>query len=384
MDKRILVTRSSMPALDEYVEEIKEMWESHWLTNTGVKYIQLERDLADYLGISQDNIMLFANGHLALECIIEALLLGKEKNAKGEYKDEVITTPFTFASTTHAIVRKNLRPVFCDIRQDNFTLDSSKLEELITDKTCAIIPVHVYGNLCDVEAIQKIADQYGLKVIYDAAHAFAVEKDGKSSASFGDASMYSFHATKVFNTIEGGAVCFKDSALKARLEECKNFGITGPETTDFVGGNAKMNEFSAAMGICNLRHLNAEIQKREKVNQRYRDRLGGIPGMQLDAVQNGVKHNYSYFPVVVNEKVAGCSRDDIFDALDENGVGARKYFYPLTSMYHCYEGMFDGSKTPIALAISKRVLTLPIYADLSLEDVDFICDVVISCVKNRI
>lgn len=380
MDKRILVTRSSMPALDEYVEEIKEMWDSHWLTNTGVKYVQLEQNLADYLRISQDNIMLFANGHLALECIIEALRLGKEKNSRGEYKDEVITTPFTFASTTHAIVRKNLRPVFCDIRPDNFTLDSAKLEDLITDKTCAIIPVHVYGNLCDVEAIQKIADQYKLKVIYDAAHAFAVEKDGKSSASFGDASMYSFHATKVFNTVEGGAVCFKNSALKVRLEECKNFGITAAETSEFAGGNAKMNEFAAAMGICNLRHLDAEIEKRKRVNQRYRELLDEVPGIQLDEVQNGVKHNYSYFPIIVNEEIAGCTRDNIFEELEKKGIGARKYFYPLTSSYPCYEGMFDINKTPIALAISKRVLTLPIYADLSLEDVDLICNVVLACV----
>ena len=371
-----------MPTLDEYVEEIKEMWDTHWLTNTGVKYLQLERDLSDYLGISQDNIMLFANGHLALECIIEALQLGKEKNKRGEYKDEVITTPFTFASTTHAIVRKNLKPVFCDVRPDNFTMDSAKLADLITDKTCAIIPVHVYGNLCDVEAIQKIADQYKLKVIYDAAHAFAVEKEGKSSASFGDASMYSFHATKVFHTIEGGAVCFKDIELKARLEECKNFGITGTETTEFAGGNAKMNEFAAAMGICNLRHLDAEIEKRKKVNRRYRERLNGAHGIQLDEVQSGVKYNYSYFPIIVNETIAGCTRDDIFEALEKKGIGARKYFYPLTSSYQCYAGMFDSNKTPIALAISRRELTLPIYADLSLEDVDLICDVVLRCVSE--
>lgn len=372
-----------MPTLDEYVEEIREMWETHWLTNMGVKHMQLEQDLAEYLGVSQDNIALFVNGHLALECIIEALELGKEKNGKGEYKDEVITTPFTFASTTHAIVRKNLKPVFCDIRPDNFTLDAAKLETLITDKTCAIIPVHVYGNLCNVEEIQKLADKYGLKVIYDAAHAFAVEKDGKSSASFGDASMYSFHATKVFNTIEGGAVCFRDPALKSRLNQWKNFGITGPETTEFVGGNAKMNEFVAAMGICNLRHLGDEIEKRKKVDQRYRERLDGIPGIQLDVTQSGVKHNYAYFPIVVDEKAAGCTRDDIFKALDENGIGARKYFYPLTSMYQCYEGMFDAGKTPVALAISKRVLTLPIYADLSMEDVDRICDVVANCIRNE-
>lgn len=376
MEKRILVTRSSMPELDEYVEEIKDMWDTRWLTNMGIKHKRLEQDLADYLGISQENIALFVNGHLALECIIEALELGKEKNARGEYKDEVITTPFTFASTTHAIVRKGLKPVFCDIDPEDFTIDSAKLDTLITDKTCAIIPVHVYGNLCNVEKIQEIADKYGLKVIYDAAHAFAVEKDGVSSASFGDASMYSFHATKVFHTIEGGAVCFKDPVLKPLLNQWKNFGIMGAESVEFVGGNAKMNEFAAAMGICNLRHLDEEIMKRKKIDQRYREWLGRINGIRLNVVSDGVRSNYAYFPIVIDETMTGCTRDDIFDALAENGIGARKYFYPLTNTYQCYEGVFDPMDTPIALTISQRVLTLPIYADLSLEDVDFICNIV--------
>lgn len=371
-----------MPELDEYVEEIREMWDTHWLTNMGVKHKQLESDLADYLGINKDSITLFVNGHLALECIIEALGLGNELNEKGEYKDEVITTPFTFASTTHAIVRKGLKPAFCDIKPDDFTIDADKIENLITDRTCAIIPVHVYGNLCDVDKIQEIADRHGLKVIYDAAHAFAVEKNGVSSACFGDAAMYSFHATKVFNTIEGGAVCFKDSGLKTRLNQWKNFGITGPETTEFVGGNAKMNEFAAAMGICNLRHLDDEIVKREKVAKAYIDRLSGITGIQLNAVQEEVKSNYAYFPIVVDETVTGCTRDDIFAALAEKGIGARKYFYPLTSTYQCYAGKFDANKTPIALRLSKRVLTLPIYADLGLEDVDNICDVVVECIRR--
>ena len=370
-----------MPGLDEYMEEIKEMWDTHWLTNMGVKHKQLEKDLADYLGISQENIALFVNGHLALECIIEALGLGREKNAKGEYKVEVITTPFTFASTTHAIVRKGLKPVFCDINPVDFTIDSTKLERLITDKTCAIIPVHVYGNLCNVDEIQKISDKYGLKIIYDAAHAFAVEKEGVSSASFGDAAMYSFHATKVFNTIEGGAVCFKDPMLKSLLNQWKNFGIMGAESVEFIGGNAKMNEVAAAMGICNLRHLDDEIGKRSRIDRRYREWLGQINGVQLNVVPAGVKSNYAYFPIVVDETIVGCSRDDIFDALADNGIGARKYFYPLTNTYQCYEGIFDAKDTPIALTISKRVLTLPMYADLSLEDVDLICSVVLKCLS---
>lgn len=377
MSNKILVTRSSMPELDEYVEEIKGLWDSHWLTNMGSKHRQLEADLADYLDISKDNIALFVNGHQALECIIEALGLGTEKNAWGEAKNEVITTPFTFASTTNAIVRKGLKPIFCDIKAEDYTIDENKIEALITDRTCAIVPVHVYGNLCAVEEIQRIAEKHKLKVIYDAAHAFAVEKNGISSATFGDASMFSFHATKVFNTIEGGAVCFKDKNVKKVLNDWKNFGITGPETVEYVGGNAKMNEFSAAMGICNLRHLDDEIKKRRKVVERYRSHLEGIKGIGLNVIQENVKSNYAYFPVTFDETVLGYNRDDVFDALAQNGIGARKYFYPLTSTYECYQGMFDVSKTPIALQVSNRVLTLPIYADLAMEDVDRICDIII-------
>jgi dTDP-4-amino-4,6-dideoxygalactose transaminase len=377
MDKKILVTRSSMPPFEEYAEEIREMWDTHWLTNMGVKHKQLESDLAKYLGISEENIALFVNGHQALECILEAMELGKEKNVWGEPKNEVITSPFTFASTTHAIVRKGLKPVFCDINENDYTIDAEKIEELITDRTCAILPIHVYGNLCDTEKIEKIANKYNLKVIYDAAHAFAVEKNGVSSAVYGDASMFSFHATKVFNTIEGGAVCFKDKSMKKILNQWKNFGITGPESTEFIGGNAKMNEFAAAMGICNLRHLNEEIEKRKKVAERYIHNLKNVPGVKLNISQNGVKSNYAYFPVVFDKKKSGDDRDNIFNRLAHYGIGARKYFYPLTSSYECYKGMFDVNNTPIAHKISLNVLTLPIYSELSLEEVDEICKKII-------
>lgn len=384
MDKKILVTRSSMPSFEEYTEEIREMWDTHWLTNMGVKHKQLESDLADYLGIPKDNITLFVNGHQALECILEAMQLGKEKNVWGEPKNEVITTPFTFASTTHAIVRKGLKPIFCDVNPDDFTIDVEKIEDLITDRTCAIVPVHVYGNLCNVDAIQRIADKYSLKVIYDAAHAFAVTKDGVSSAEFGDASMFSFHATKVFNTIEGGAVCFKDSRMKDILNQWKNFGITGPETTEFVGGNAKMNEFAAAMGICNLRHLDEEIAKRKRVVERYKEKLENIEGVKLNATQENVLSNYAYFPVIFDEEILGVSRDDVFKELGDNGIAARKYFYPLTSTYTCYKGLFDVAQTPVALKASLQVITLPMYSDLAMEDIDRICDIIlkkINCVK---
>lgn len=378
MDKKILVTRSSMPPFEEYADEIKDMWDTHWLTNMGVKHKQLEKDLADYLGISKENIALFVNGHQALECILEAFQLGKEKNVWGEPKNEVITTPFTFASTTHAIVRKGLKPVFCDIKEDDYTLDPDKIEALITDRTCAIVPVHVYGNLCDTEKIEKIAKKHNLKVIYDAAHAFGVEKNGVSSAIFGDASMFSFHATKVFNTIEGGAVCFKDSSMKKVLNEWKNFGITGPETTEFIGGNAKMNEFAAAMGICNLRHLDHEIEKRRRVFEQYVKNLYGVVGIKLNLGQNAVKSNYAYFPVLFDKDKFGKSRDEVFDLLAEHGIGARKYFYPLTNSYECYEGMFDVKDTPVAYKVSLQVLTLPIYSDLKIDDVDRICEIILN------
>lgn len=365
-----------MPAFKEYTDEIKELWDTHWLTNMGIKHKTLEKHLADYLGIEYSNIALFANGHLALECILEAFKLGTKKNMWGEPKNEVITTPFTFASTTHALVRKGLKPVFCDIRPDDFTIDSEKIEALITDRTCAIVPVHVYGNLCDVEKIQCIADKYQLKVIYDAAHAFAVTKDNKSCAQFGDASMFSFHATKVFNTIEGGAVCFQDPELKDRLNYWKNFGITGPESVEFIGGNAKMNEFSASMGICNLRHLDEEINKRKHLAMNYRHHLENITGITLNCNQINVNSNYAYFPVLFDKEILGYTRDDVLTKLSKNGIGARKYFFPLTNAYKCFEGRFDLNKTPIADKIAKQVLTLPLYADLCENDIELICDII--------
>lgn len=364
---KILVTRSSMPSYEEYCEEIKDLWESHWLTNMGVKHKKLQEELEAYLGIS--HVALYTNGHLALENAIASLNLPTG--------GEVITTPFTFASTTHAIVRNGLVPVFCDIKEDDYTIDTVKLEQLITDKTVAIVPVHVYGNMCDVEEIDRIAKKYGLKVIYDAAHAFGVKYKGVSSACFGDASMFSFHATKVFNTIEGGCVCFKDDKFVTLLNDMKNFGIHGPESVQYVGGNAKMNEFQAAMGICNLRHLNDEIAKRKKVVEKYRSRLEGVEGIKLPSIQKNVESNYAYFPVVFDGYKY--TRNEVFEKLAEVGIGARKYFYPLTNSFECYRNYPTAGteKTPIAQHTALRVLTLPLYADLSLEDVDRICDVIL-------
>ena len=367
MNNTILVTRSSMPDFEEYCEEIRDLWDSHWLTNMGDKHQRFQAELERFLGAK--HVTLYTNGHLALENVIAAM-----KFPRG---GEVITTPFTFASTTHAIVRNGLTPVFCDVNERDYTIDVSKIEALITEKTVAIVPVHVYGNLCDVESIAAIAKRYGLKVIYDAAHAFAVTYKGISSACFGDAAMFSFHATKVFNTIEGGALCFADSALRQKVCDLKNFGIHGPEEVPFVGGNAKMNEFAAAMGLCNLRHLAGEIEKRRRAAERYRERLEGVPGLQLNPLQAGVQSNYAYFPVVFDG--FPLSRDQVFERLAREGVNARKYFYPLTNSFACYAGKpgFDPADTPVAAHIADRVLTLPLYADLSLEEVDFICDTIL-------
>lgn len=364
MNNPIQVTRSSMPDFEEYSQEIKDLWDSHWLTNMGTKHKQLEASLLQYL--NTPNITLFTNGHLALECVIAAL------NLTGE----VITTPFTFASTTHAIVRNGLIPVFCDINSDDYTINTDKLESLITDKTCAIIPVHVYGNICNVKEIEGIAKKHNLKVIYDAAHAFGVTVDGVSTANFGDASMFSFHATKVFNTIEGGAVTFKNPDLRKTLNDIKNFGITGPESVEYVGGNAKMNEFQAAMGICNLRHVDGEIRKRKSVVERYVERLSNVNGIKLVKPQSGVKSNYAYFPVVFDGYKL--NRDEVSEKLKAKDIFARKYFYPLTNSFECYKGRFSPEETPVAKYIAERVLTLPLYADLSLEDVDRICNIILN------
>lgn len=367
----ILVTRSSMPPLQEYIDEISSIWDSHWLTNMGEKHNTLARQLKEYL--NAENIDLLVNGHMALELSIQAMKL----------TGEVITTPFTFASTTHAIVRNGLKPVFCDIEPETYTMDVSKIESLITDRTTAIIPVHVYGNVCNVEEIERIAKKYGLVVIYDSCHAFGVDYKGKSISSYGDINCFSFHATKVFNTIEGGAVTYRNGMddFGEALYNLKNFGIRGPERVEAVGANAKMNEFAAAMGICNLRHVDEEISKRSRVYYRYLERLDNVQGIQLNKLDDNVtRKNYAYFPIVFKDEF-GASRNEVFEALAQNGINARKYFYPITNSFECYRNNYDTYNTPVALHISKRVLTLPMYADLSLEDVDSICNIILSCKK---
>lgn len=363
-NKKILVTQSSMPTLEEYTEEIKSIFETKWLTNMGEKHKELQKQLEDYLKVK--HLTLFTNGHMALYTSIKALKL----------QGEVITTPFTFVSTTHAITQNGLTPVFCDIEPDTYTMDATKIESLITDKTCAIVPVHVYGNVCNVEEIEKIAKKHNLKVVYDAAHAFGVKYKNKGIGNFGDLAMFSFHATKVFNTIEGGGVAYNDDKLERELNLLKNFGITGPETTEEIGMNAKMNEFQAAMGICNLRHIETAIGKRKKVVEEYRKRLTNVKGIKLSKIQKDVESNYAYFPIVFEENFVK-TRDDVMEELAKNNIFTRKYFYPLITDMECYNKQYDSSKTPIAKYISNRVLTLPLFEGLSLEDVNRICDIIL-------
>lgn len=360
--QKINVTRSSMPSYEEYCEAIKPIFESKWLTNMGPIHNEFMDKVGSYLGV--DNVSLFTNGHLALCVAIRALGL----------TGEVITTPFTFASTTHAIVDCGLTPVFCDVNPDTYTIDADKIEALITDKTSAIIPVHVYGNVCDVEKIDAIAKKHNLKIIYDAAHVFGVKIEDKGIGSFGDISMFSFHATKVFNTIEGGCLTYSDKSLESKIAALRNFGMTAPESVDMVGTNAKMNEFQAAMGLCNLKYINENIAERKLAEETYRARLQDVSGIKLSPVQDGVTQNYAYFPVVFDGYKL--TRDEIAQKLSENGIFARKYFYPITNEFYCYKGKYKG-ETPIAKAISEKVLTLPMYAGFTEDEVNMICDIIL-------
>ena len=289
MDKKIMVTRTSMPSFEEYIEKIKPLWDSHWLTNMGKYHQELEQKLCEYMGA--EYVSLMVNGHLSLELVLQAMNFPEG--------GEVITSPFTFISTTHAIVRNQLKPVFCDIKMEDYTIDETKIEELITEKTVAIVPIHVYGNICNIEEIERIAYKYQLKVIYDAAHAFGEKYNNKGIANYGEASTFSFHATKVFNTIEGGAVATKDERLYEQLYNLKNFGIRGEELIVGVGANAKMNEFSAAMGLCNLNHVENNIWKRKQKVDYYCKRLSKVKDVILNKYnQEGVQYNYAYLSLI--------------------------------------------------------------------------------------
>ncbi len=359
---KINVTQSSMPSYEEYCEEIKSIWDTVHLTNMGPIHNRLKGNLQQYLGV--ENIELFVNGHLALYCALKAL----------DLRGEVITTPFTFASTTNAIVQAGCTPVYCDVKPD-YTIDETKIEALITEKTSAILGVHVYGNICNVEAIARIADRHGLKVIYDAAHAFGVEYKGKGIGAYGDVSMFSFHATKVFHTIEGGCLTFANSELAKKIALQRNFGVNGEEL-DCFGTNAKMNEFQAAMGICNLRHIDEELALRKTVYETYAARLQGVKGITLLQCVDGLKQNYAYYPILVDESTFGMSRDALSKKLADAGIYARKYFYPLVSANKEF-GHDLTESTPIAKMYSENILCLPLYAHLPIETVLEICNIIL-------
>lgn len=359
MRERINVTRSSMPPFEEFVTELKPVWESRWLSNRGAASVKFENMLKEYL--NTENLYLFANGHVALEVALNAL------NLKGE----VITTPYTHCSTTHSIVRNGLTPVFCDVKEDNYTINPEMIEDLITEKTVAIVATHVYGFLCDVEKIEEIAKKHNLLVIYDAAHAFGVRKNGISAANFGDAAMFSTHATKVFHTIEGGIVCYKDEKRFEPMSKLVNFGFSSQEDIDYVGTNARMNEFEAVMGICNLRHFDEELAKRKVIGDRYYDLLSGVKGIKLIEVPQNVEWNYAYFPAIFDGYKE--NRDEIKLKLEKENIYARKYFYPIVNKAACYIDTYGTANVPVAAHAAECVLTLPMYADMTIDDVDRIC-----------
>ena len=364
-NEKIYVTQPSMPSYEEYMEAIKPLWDSHWLTNMGQYHRQLEAELKDYLGV--DYISLMVNGHMALELTLQSFDFPEGS--------EIITTPFTFISTTHAIVRNRLQPVFCDVKPSDGTIDESKIEELITEKTVAILPVHVYGNVCNIEEIQRIADKYGLKVIYDAAHAFGETYKGKGIGSYGDASVFSFHATKVFNTIEGGAVTFSDPKMYDKLYNLKNFGIRGEELVVSVGANAKMNEFAAIMGLCNIRHIDEALSERGKRYDYYIEKLRDLKGIRFFDKNSEATNNYAYFPVLIEDDY-GINRDELYDMLKKNSIFARKYFYPLTSDQACFKNRYKADKLKNARRLAEQVIVLPLYEKLGLKQMDKITDII--------
>lgn len=364
-DEKILVTQSSIPPYEEYIEAIKPLWDSHWLTNMGKYHKELEEKLREYLDVPELSLMV--NGHMALEMAIQAF--GFPEGS------EVITTPFTFISTTHAIVRNRLKPVFCDVKLSDGTMDETQIEDLITEHTVAIVPVHVYGNVCNIEEIQRIADKYNLKVIYDAAHAFGVRYKGKGIGCYGDASVFSFHATKVFNTIEGGAVTFSDHKLYEKLYNLKNFGIRGEELVTDVGANAKMNEFCAIMGLCNLKHIDTTLEERKKRYEYYMEGFSNVNGIRFFNKNIETTNNYAYFPIIIEDEY-GLNRDELYEKLKDNNIYSRKYFYPLTSDQACFKNKYKNEELDCARKLAKKILVIPFYEKINKEEMDEILRIV--------
>jgi len=365
-DKKIFVTSPLLPKLEEFIPYLQKIWDSKWLTNDGQFHQQLEKELAEYLGVPY--ISLFTNGTLPLIAALQAeRIVG-----------EVITTPYSFVATTHSIWWNGIKPVFVDIDPVTCNLDPSKIEAAITSKTTAIMPVHVYGQPCDTKAIQDIADKYGLKVIYDAAHAFGVKVNGESILTSGDMSTLSFHATKVYNTIEGGALVMKDEKTKQRIDYLKNFGFSGETTIVAPGINAKMDEVRAAYGILNLKQVDDAIAWRKKIADQYRDTLREIDGITFFEDLEGVSHNYAYFPIFIDAEKFGMTRDELYFAMKEQNVIGRRYFYPLISTFSTYRTLPSAApgNLPVAIRKANEVICLPMSMDLIQEDVQRVLDLI--------
>jgi dTDP-4-amino-4,6-dideoxygalactose transaminase len=365
-DSPIFVTKPFLPPLEEFKEYLENIWTSRQLTNKGHYHEVFESKLAEHLGVKY--VSLFSNGTLALISALQALRI----------TGEVITTPYSFVATTHALHWNGIKPVFCDIDPETYNLDPNKIEAAITPKTTAIMPVHVYGTPCDVDRIQDIAGIYGLRVIYDACHAFGVTVENNSVLNFGDLSVISFHATKVFTTFEGGAIISHDEITKRRIDFLKNFGFAGETTVVAPGINAKMNEFQAALGVLQLNYIDRSIQERRRISENYRKHLEGVPGVSFCEPLPGVRHNYSYFPIFIDKGVFGKSRDDVYAELKKRSVFSRRYFYPLISQFPTYKGLDSArlGNLPVAEKIAQEVLCLPIYPGLNEPDVHKIVSII--------
>ena len=358
-EKPVYVTRPFLPPLEEFQDYLADIWETKWITNNGKYHQQLEKALADYLGVKC--VSLFSNGTLALVTALQALKI----------TGEVITTPFSFVATTHALWWNNIKPIFVDIEPRTFNLDPEKIAAAITPTTTAILPVHVYGNPCDVKRIKEIADIYGLKLVYDACHTFGVAIDGDAVLNFGDLSVMSFHATKTYTTFEGGAIVCHDKATKKRIDFLKNFGFADETTVVAPGINAKMNEFQAALGLLQLKYVDGAILKRKAITERYNELLSAIPGVVPPEKAPGIRHCYPYYPLLIDEEAYGRSRDDVYEELKKQNVFCRRYFYPLISQFPSYRGLESAlpGKMPVAESVTRKVLCLPCYSDLDLSDV---------------
>ena len=368
MNDSITVASPLLPSLEEFVSYLEKIWDRKWITNNGQFHQELEKALCDYLDI--EYLSLFTNGTLPLITALQAMHI----------TGEVITTPYSFVATTHALWWNGIKPVFVDIDPSNCGLDPDKIEAAITPRTTAIMPVHCYGKPCDTERIQSIADKYGLKVIYDAAHCFGVEVNGESILKQGDMSTLSFHATKVFNTAEGGALIVKDAETKKRVDYLKNFGFAGETEVVAPGINSKMDEIRAAFGLLNLKQVDEAIEKRHQVAMRYREALRNVKGIRFFDDMPGVKHNYSYFPVFVNAEEYGMTRDELYFKMREQGVWGRRYFYPLISTFSTYKGLPSATREnlPVATRIANEVICLPMHHGLSEEDINRVLELIVS------